>query len=62
MGPSMGTTAAPEDGGDAEVAEGGGGIQAMDGSSDGSQDASDDGGGPHRGTPELPESFLALLA
>lgn len=57
-GPPMGSQAVPDDGGDeAAVAEGGGGIQAMDGG-----DAADDGGGPHRGTPELPDSFRALLA
>jgi hypothetical protein len=54
---------------------GGGGVQAADSSTDmeastittgtmvmpdsGSDDASDDGGGPHRGTPELPANFFA---
>ena len=59
-GPGSGSQPAPgmDSGDDAEVAEGGGGIQAMDASSD----AADDGGGPHRGTPELPDSFQAMLA
>jgi hypothetical protein len=60
-GPPPGLSAGPEGGTDSgvTVAEAGGGVQALDA---GASDAADDGGGPHRGTPELPASFLALLA
>ena len=51
-----------------QVAEAGGGIEALDGGLDGAtdaagSDASDagDGGGPHRGIPELP-AHLAFVA
>jgi hypothetical protein len=57
-----GIQAQPDDAGDdgsIQVAEAGGGIQALDA---GASDAADDGGGPHRGTPELPASFVSLLA